>query len=92
MTGGEAVCGIPALTTPRLLHDLAEIDQVIAALRRMQNESAHGSSDMNWLQARRRHILAVLASRRSQKGKKVVSLALWRSGGLAIENPIRHVA
>lgn len=92
MTAREPACGFMVLTTPQLLHDLAEIDQVIAALRRTQNGNANDFGDMNWLQTRRRYILAVLASRRSQKGKKVVSLDLWRSGGLLTEKPARHVA
>jgi hypothetical protein len=73
----------PAMTTPQLLLDLREIDHLIAALRRAQSTDYRDRDDLTWLQTRRRYILAVLAWRRAQKPKRLVDLALWRSGGIA---------
>jgi hypothetical protein len=72
-----------ALTTAQLVHDLREIDHLIAALRRTQSGDYDDRDDLSWLQTRRRYVLAVLAWRNAQKSKKIVSLALWRSGGVA---------
>ncbi len=74
----------PIFTTPQLIRDLREIDHLIAALRRTYNVDVEDLDDLGWLQARRRYVLAVLAARRAQKGKRVVSLNLWRSGGLPL--------
>jgi hypothetical protein len=76
--------GFNTMTTPDLMHDLKEIDQLIAALRRTYHVDAEDLDDLSWLQGRRRYVLAVLAARRAQKGKRVVSLDLWRSGGLPL--------
>ena len=70
------------LTTPQLERDLTEIDQLIAALRRACHVDLEDLNDLSWLQGRRRYILAVLGARRAQKGKRIVSLDLWRNGGL----------
>jgi len=73
------------LTTPQLALDLREIDHVIAALRRCNSNDAEDLFDLQWLQLRRRYVLAVLASRRQQKTGKVVRLDQWRSGGIIPE-------
>ena len=71
------------LTTPQLERDLTEIDQLIAALRRACNVDLEDLNDLSWLQGRRRYVLALLSARRALKGKRIVSLALWRNGGFA---------
>ncbi len=76
--------GLTTLTTPQLTRDLEEIDQLIAALRRSCNIDAEDLDDLSWLQGRRRYVLTVLAARRAQKGKQIVSLDLWRTGGVAM--------
>jgi len=73
---------LAVLTTPQLICDLQEIDDLVATLRRTQNIDAEDIEDLTWLRNRRRYILAVLASRRALHGQKVVSLALWRNGGM----------
>lgn len=84
MTAPMRDTGFMTMTTPQLMHDLKEIDQLIAALRRTYHVCAEDLDDLSWLQSRRRYVLAVLATRRAQKGKRVVSLDLWRSGGLPL--------
>ncbi len=71
------------MTTAQFVHDLREIDHLIAALRRTQRSDYDDLDDLSWLQTRRRYVLAVLAWRNAQKSKKIVDLALWRSGGVA---------
>ena len=80
------------MTTPQLIHDLREIDHLIAALRRGQATDGDDLDDLNWLQTRRRYVLAVLASRRAQKSKKIVNLTLWRNGGTVRPDNAAHVA
>jgi hypothetical protein len=80
------------MTTPQLIHDLREIDHLIAALRRTQATDWNDLEDLNWLQTRRRYVLAVLASRRAQKSKKIVNLTLWRNGGTVQPDTAAHVA
>ena len=79
----EPNADLAILTTPQLIGDLQEIDDLVAALRRTQNIDAEDVEDLTWLRNRRRYILAILASRRALHGQKVVSLALWRNGGIA---------
>jgi len=74
----------PVITTPQLIHDLREIDHLIAALRRAHSGDFADLDDLSWLQTRRRYVLAVLASRRAQKSRKIVDLTLWRSGGVML--------
>jgi hypothetical protein len=80
------------MTTPQLIHDLREIDHLIAALRRTQAADCNDLEDLNWLQTRRRYVLAVLASRRAQKSKKIVNLTLWRNGGTVLPDTGARVA
>jgi hypothetical protein len=80
------------MTTPQLIHDLREIDHLIAALRRTQATDCDDLEDLNWLQTRRRYVLAVLASRRAQKSKKIVNLMLWRNGGTVLLDAGARVA
>ena len=78
----EHAGAVSILTTPQLERDLTEIDQLIAALRRACNVDLEDLDDLSWLQGRRRYVLALLGARRAQKGKRIVSLDLWRNGGL----------
>ena len=80
------------LTTAQLERDLKEIEHLIAGLRRTGHKDIGDFDDLNWLQSRRRYVLAVLASRRAQRGKKVVRLDLWRTGGVAVAEAIANVA
>jgi len=82
MTASEPLRVFATLTTPQLTRDLKEIDLLIAALRRGYNIDPEDLDDLSWLQGRRRYVLTVLAARRAQKGKQVVSLDLWRNGGM----------
>jgi hypothetical protein len=92
MTMSEPLQVFATLTTPQLTRDLKEIDQLIAALRRNYNIDAEDLDDLSWLQGRRRYVLTVLAARRAQKGKQVVSLDLWRNGGVPVPATISRAA
>jgi hypothetical protein len=80
------------MTTPLLMRDLKEIDRLIATLRRGPVMDPGDIEDLSWLQSRRRYILALLAARRAQKGRKIVRLDLWRDGGLRVTGSARQVA
>jgi hypothetical protein len=79
-------------TTPQLRLDLKEIDQLLATLRRTYGRQAEELEDLHWLKNRRRYVLALLASRRAQSGRKVVRLDSWRDGGAYMQRGARHVA
>ncbi len=87
MSYSESAYDSVVMTTPQLVNDIREIDHLIDALRMTQSADADDLDDLNWLQGRRRYIQTVLASRRAQKGKKIVSLNVWRYGG-GIESEI----
>jgi len=67
-------------TSDKLAHDLRDIDRLIAALRTPLGVDDEDIESLRWLQARRRSLSSLLAVRRRQRGKKVVSLELWRHG------------
>lgn len=69
-----------AMTSDKLARDLREIDQLIAVLSAPHAGQSNDLEDLNWLLARRRSMSELLAIRRAQRGKKVVSLAIWRYG------------
>jgi hypothetical protein len=92
MATAEPLRAIATLTTPQLARDLKEIDQLIATLRRSCNIDAEDLDDLSWLQGRRRYVLTVLAARRAQRGKQVVSLDLWRNGGVPMPAPTSRAA
>jgi hypothetical protein len=79
-------------TTPQLRLDVKEIDQLIATLRRTYGRQAEELEDLRWLRNRRHYILALLASRRAQSGRKVVRLDSWRDGGAQMRLATRSVA
>ena len=71
------------VTTPQLRIDLREIEHLIGMLGRVPGADAGDLDDLAWLRGRRRYVLALLAARRAQKGRKIVRLDLWRDGGLS---------
>lgn len=68
------------MTSDTLLRDLATVERLIAALDTCCRLDESGLRDLRWLKARRRFLAGLLRVRRAQRGKKVVSLELWRSG------------
>jgi hypothetical protein len=92
MITSEPLRVFATLTTPQLTRDLKEIDQLIATLRRGYNIDPEDLDDLSWLQGRRRYVLTVLAARRAQKGKQVVSLDLWRNGGMPMHTTTSRAA
>jgi len=68
------------MTSDEILRELGHIDWLIAALNASQNAEAFDRDDLRWLAGRRRLLWSLIEIRREQKGKKVVSLDLWRCG------------
>ncbi len=68
------------MTSDTLLRDLATVERLIAALDMCYRLDEAALRDLRWLKARRRFLAGLLRVRRAQRGKKVVSLELWRSG------------
>ena len=84
--------GFAVLTTPQLRLDLREVEHIIAVLRRATAPSTADREDLEWLQTRRRFILAMLAMRRAQNANKVVRLDVWRGAGVALPERLPEVA
>lgn len=80
------------MTSDALLHDLATVERLITALRVPCRLDDEGLRDLRWLQARRKYLSGLLAVRRAQRGKKIVNLALWRSGYASASAQIAKVA
>lgn len=78
--------------TPELNRELRQIDQLIGALRMVPLRGSEDFDDLRWLQERRAFLLSVLAWRFKQKRQKIVSLTLWRSGGLPVAEIPSRVA
>jgi len=76
-------------TLDSLLHDLRDMDRLIAALSTSFDIDDEDIEDLRWLRARRRFLLLLLAVRRDQRGKKVVSLELWRHGNVTAPSGAR---
>ena len=68
------------MTSDAVRHDLAKIEALIALLGWTSPHDSEDFGDFNWLIEQRACLRAILAIRRAQKGRKVVSLALWRDG------------
>lgn len=92
MTVLERQQTLAIMTTPQLRIDLREIEHLIGMLGRVPRADAGDLNDLAWLRDRRRYVLALLAARRAQKGRKVVRLDLWRDGGLSRSGRGRRAA
>jgi hypothetical protein len=68
------------ITSDDLIQGLQDIDRLIASLSPSAGVDEEDLRDLRWLLAKRQSLSALLAVRRAQKGKKVVSLDLWRDG------------
>jgi predicted nucleic acid-binding Zn ribbon protein len=67
------------MTSDELARDLRDIDELITVLSASDSDLAD-ADDLHWLLERRRSVSELLAVRRAQRGKKIVSLAMWRYG------------
>ena len=92
MTVLERQQTLAVVTTPQLRVDLREIEHLIGMLSHVPGADARDLDDLAWLRGRRRYVLALLAARRAQKGRKVVRLDLWRDGGLSRSGRGRRAA
>jgi hypothetical protein len=68
------------MTSDELAQDLHQIDQLITALSAPERAEHTDLDDLSWLMARRQMVSELIAIRRAQRGKKIVSLAIWRFG------------
>jgi len=89
MRAPDPCLGLAILTTPQLRFDLQEIHKLILALRRAPNIDPGDIEDLKWLRDRQRYIVALLTLRRAQIGKKIISLELWRDGGISAQTVTR---
>ena len=70
------------MTTEELSRELVEIDNVLALMRACGSDDFADLEDRLWLKQRRSYLSALATIRRAEKGKNVVSLAVWRDGDL----------
>lgn len=68
------------MTTEELSRELGNTARLIALLRFASGDQAEDLEDLLWLQRRQRYLASLRAIRAAERGKKVVSLALWRDG------------
>jgi hypothetical protein len=68
------------MTSDELLRELCHIDWLIAALSTPLGADDVDLDDLRWLGCRRRFLRTLIEIRHAQRGKKVVSLDLWRGG------------
>lgn len=69
------------MTSDAIRRELYRIEALIEALRNSFPIAGDDIEDLCWLQEQRRHLGALLAARQAQRGKRLVSLAVWRDGG-----------
>lgn len=80
------------MSSEELLRDLRTMDWLIAALSTQQTVDDEDLEDLHWLRARRKFLATLLETRIAQRGKKVVSLELWRGGCAAMSQQAAKVA
>lgn len=80
------------MTSDEILRELGHIDGLIAALSMSQGAEEIDLDDLRWLAGRRRFLRSLLEIRREQKGKRVVSLDLWRDGQAVMARSAARVA
>jgi hypothetical protein len=81
-----------AMTSDELAEDLHQIDQLITVLSAPERVEHTDRDDLNWLMARRQMVSELIAVRRAQRGKKIVSLAIWRYGLATEEERMAGIA
>ena len=69
-------------TSEELVRDLRKIDQLIVTLTVSDAIDETDVDDLCWLRNQRERMAALLAARRAQQGKKIVSLDLWRGADI----------
>ncbi len=67
-------------TSDALRHELRRIDALLDALRNGGEAAGDDVEDFGWLTEQRIRVGSLLAMRRAQRGKRLVSLAVRRSG------------
>jgi hypothetical protein len=70
------------VTSEELNQELVEIENVLVLVHACRSDDFADLEDQLWLNRRRSYLAALADIRRAQKGKKVVSLAVWRDGDL----------
>jgi len=80
------------VTSNELFRHLQNIDELIALLAQSPFADEQDREDLRWLRAQRKSLLALLAMRRAIRKNKIVSLDLWRSGGLSQQEALAQPA
>jgi hypothetical protein len=80
------------MTSDELARDLRDIDELIMTLSAPESHDTADADNLHWLVQRRRTVSHLLAIRRAQRGKKIVSLALWRYGSTTEVERIAGIA
>lgn len=80
------------MTSNELFRHLQNIDELIALLAQSPFADEQDREDLRWLRAQRKSLLALLAMRRAIRKNKIVSLDLWRSGGLSQQEALAQPA
>lgn len=80
------------MTSDELIRDLRRIDWLIDVLSTPDGADEEDLDDLRWLWERRRALAALLVVRRAQRGKRIVSLDLWRHGRTRRPDPAVRVA
>jgi hypothetical protein len=68
------------MTSDAVRHELSRIEALIEAIRNSFPAAEEDIDDLRWLSEQRTFLRAVLAVRRAQCGKRLVSLEVWRIG------------
>lgn len=68
------------MTSEAVRHELHRIDALIEALRNSYPIAGDDIEDLYWLKEQRTYLSALLAAREAERGKRLVSLAVWRNG------------
>lgn len=75
------------MTSDAVRNDLARIETLIAMLRASYPDADDMIDDLYWLAEQKKQLQTLLALRRNQCGRRIVSLALWRDG--SVEAPAK---
>jgi len=68
------------MTSDAVRHELSRIAALIEVLECSYPTPEDEVEDIRWLKEQRRHLGALLDMRRVQRGKRLVSLEVWRNG------------
>jgi hypothetical protein len=80
------------MTSDTARHELSRIETLIDLMRNSLPASEDDIEDIRWLNEQRTYLRALLASRRAQRGKRLVRLDVWRDGSFGCASRTREAA